>query len=463
MSAETSAKTSSAEIFRKVALERLSTPDQLDQALLLTPSAIRPVLYFAALVVLAIVVASVLISVPITASGIGIVLQAQGMAEVMAPGSGRVIALQVDLGQTVTKGQLLATLAQPDLENGLQTVRAELKDLQDQRARITRIQQTDHALQTQQILQQRRELSTRLASGKLRRAWLTQRVEQDLALRSAGYLSQNRLRETEAELLQINDLIGQTESQLQALAGTLASARHAHERETIDLTVRIATLEHRRDELAQRLSRETRLISDQDGVVSEMKIAVGDVLASGQPVIGLLPAALHGPALVQSPGSAPNPGTAKSTTSATPTTPTNPSVSRLQVIAYLPAGEAKKVRPGMEIRVTPDNVKKEEFGSIMGQVLSVAPIPATFEGMQRTLRNRQLVQNLSQNGAPIELRLALSADPGRPSGLRWTSRGPNHRLETGTTVQAEVVVKRMRLLTLALPALESWLHLEPQA
>lgn len=434
----------SAEIFRKVALERLSTPDQLDQALLLTPSTIRLALYFAALVVVAIVVASVLVSVPITASGVGIVLQPQGVAEVVAPSSGRVLAVQVGHGQSVVRGQVLAQLAQPDLENALHTVRAELQDLQNQRQRILRIQQADDQIQHRQRQQQRRELAARLAAGKLRQQWLTQRVEQDQALRAAGYLSQNRQRETEAELLQIRDQIAQTESQIQSLASDEASARHARERETLDLAVRIASLEHRRDELDKRLTRETTLVSDQAGVVAELKIAVGDMLASGQPVISLLPE---------------NKGSSDSTQTGS----AHPAPDSLQVIAYLAAGEAKKVKPGMAIRVTPGNVKKEEFGSIVGQVLAVAPIPATFEGMQRTLRNRQLVQNLSQNGAPIEVRLALTPDPTRPSGLRWTSRGPNQKLEAGTTVQAEVVVKRMRLLVLALPALESWLHLEPQA
>lgn len=430
----------SAEIFRKVALERLSTPDQLDQALLLTPSTIRFALYFAAVVVAAIVVASVLVSVPIMAGGVGIVLQAQGVAEVVAPSSGRVLKVLVEPGQAVANGQLLAQLDQPDQQNALQTTRAELQDLQNQRTRIVRIQGAADLVQNRQRQQQRAELSTRLSSSLFRMQLLQQRLGQDRALRASGFLSENKLKDTEAELMQMRDQMAQISSQIKGIASDETAAAQAHERETLDLDVRIAALEHRRDELNQKLTRETGLYSDQSGIVAEMKIAKGDMLASGQPVISLLQVATRDGRVVS--GQA-DPG--------------------LQVIAYLAAGEAKKVRPGMAIRVTPGNVKKEEFGSIIGKVVAVAPFPATFEGMQRTLKNRQLVQTLSQTGAPIEVRLALTSDPANPSGLRWTSRGPGHRLEAGTTVQAEVVVKRMRLLVLALPALESWLHLEPEA
>lgn len=431
----------SSEIFRKVALERLSTPDQLDQALLLTPSAGRIALYFACALVTAILVASLLISVPIMAGGVGIVLQEQGVSDVVAVNGGRVVKILVGNGDAVQQGQLLAELAQPDLDTSLQTTQAEILDLQAQRARILDIHERDQQLQTRQRSQQRSELASRLASAKLRVAWLEQRLKQDQALVASGYLSQNKLKDTEAEALQIRDQIAQFASQLKTLDTDDAASAHGRERETLNLDVRIASLMHRANEIKQKLARDSRLYSSQAGIVAETKIGVGDVLSSGQAILSLL---------LQN--NAP-----KNTASNLVNN------KNLQVIAYLSAGEGKKVRPGMAIRVTPSNVKKEEFGSIVGTVLAVAPIPATAEGMQRTLRNRQLVQTLSQNGAPIEVRLALTPDANSASGLRWTSRGPTQKLEAGTTVQAEVVVKRMRLLVLALPALENWLHLEPEA
>ncbi|HLA34365.1 MAG TPA: hypothetical protein VJ001_05795, partial [Rhodocyclaceae bacterium] len=78
------------DLFRKVALERLSTPEQLDQALALSPVANRLALYLTFAVLMAILCASVVVSVPIMAKGVGIVLAAEGVAEVSAQHSGRV-------------------------------------------------------------------------------------------------------------------------------------------------------------------------------------------------------------------------------------------------------------------------------------------------------------------------------------------------------------------------------------
>ena len=290
-------------------------------------------------------------------------------------------------------------------------------------------------MQDQQRLQQREELHLRRNSSRQRLQWLEQSMKQEQSLVESGSVS--KLKNTEAELLQMRDRLAEVESQLRILASAQARAMHSREREIMDWDLRLASLQRRAQELTQKLARESRLLSNEAGTLAELKIAPGDVITMGQPIISLIPVLeLPQAGKVQQP---------------------------LQVIAYLPVGEAKKVRPGMAIRVTPDNVKKEEFGSIIGQVLSVAPIPATAEGMLRTLRNRQLVQSLAQNTAPIEVRLALTADVNSKSGLRWTSQGPTSKLEAGTMVQAEVVVKRMRLLSLALPALERWLYLEPEA
>jgi HlyD family secretion protein len=61
---------------------------------------------------------------------------------------------------------------------------------------------------------------------------------------------------------------------------------------------------------------------------------------------------------------------------------------KLGAIIYIPIGEGKKVKPGMEIDVTPASVKKEETGSLLGLVTSVSAYPVTYEGMMNTLGKR---------------------------------------------------------------------------
>jgi len=81
-------------------------------------------------------------------------------------------------------------------------------------------------------------------------------------------------------------------------------------------------------------------------------------------------------------------------------------------------------------------------------------VPSTPEGMAYTLKNKQLVQNLSNNAAPIEVVVSLDRDPKTPSGYAWSSsRGPDLKINGGTLTQADVRVRDMPLLSLVIPPL----------
>jgi len=420
----------SADIFRKVVLERLSTPEQLDQALVLTPAGSGAALWSAVAVVLVILGASVLVSVPIMATGVGIVLGAGGISDVVAQHGGRVRRVLVRQGERVTRGQVVAELFQPDQENALATLRSELVDVQRQRDNIVALQERDASVQAGQRRQQRQELRQRAASLRQRVLWLEDRMRQEQALVDGKYLSRNKLQDTQTEHLQTLDRVAEVESQLKALDVADTAARHGRTREALDIELRIASVQHRIGELGRKLQRESHAASTHAGVVAELKISDGDLVTPGQPLLALMP----------DDGGRP-----------------------LAVLAYLPPAEGKKVQPGMAGRVSPKSVKKEEFGAIVSRVQSVSAIPATPEAMQRTLRNRQLVQTLSQNEAPIEVVLALEQDPARPGRLRWTSRGPDQPVDGGSTVEVEVIVQRKRLLVLVMPALERWLAVSPHS
>jgi HlyD family secretion protein len=104
-------------------------------------------------------------------------------------------------------------------------------------------------------------------------------------------------------------------------------------------------------------------------------------------------------------------------------------------------------------------VRREEFGFIKGRVRAAAEIPSTAEGMNRTLKNRQMVQALTKEGAPYELIVDLIADASTPSGYRWSSsRGPETRVDGGTVATAEIEVQSLPVLSLVVPPLRQFLH-----
>jgi HlyD family secretion protein len=69
-----------------------------------------------------------------------------------------------------------------------------------------------------------------------------------------------------------------------------------------------------------------------------------------------------------------------------------------------------------------------------------------------------LVTSLSGGGAPFELIVELERDASTPTGFRWSSsRGPEAEINTSTLADAQITVRSIHLISLAIPALESLL------
>jgi HlyD family secretion protein len=100
-------------IFRAVALDRLSSPDELDRLLRVTDSKawIAQLAIFGLLLVA--VVWGYTGKLPSTISGQGVIIRTGGVLNVVAAGSGVVAKLRVNAGDKIAAGQVVATVGQP--------------------------------------------------------------------------------------------------------------------------------------------------------------------------------------------------------------------------------------------------------------------------------------------------------------------------------------------------------------
>src|SRR4028119_517466 len=102
-------------IFRKVSLDRLSSPEQLDQLIQVTnPRGWITLTAFGALLSAAIAW-SVLGSIADKVGGQGILIRTGGVLEVTALTSGQVVDVSFRVGDMVQDGQVIARVAQPEL------------------------------------------------------------------------------------------------------------------------------------------------------------------------------------------------------------------------------------------------------------------------------------------------------------------------------------------------------------
>ncbi|EHQ88919.1 NHLP bacteriocin system secretion protein [Desulfosporosinus youngiae] len=125
---------------------------------------------------------------------------------------------------------------------------------------------------------------------------------------------------------------------------------------------------------------------------------------------------------------------------------------RLQAVLYVAAELAGKIRPGMEVQISPTIVNKEEYGYMPGRVISVAEYPATVQSMMQTLGNENLVSLLTGRGAPLEVLVDLVPDNSTVSGYKWSSpAGPPLAMAGGTLVQGDVVIAREKPVAKVIP------------
>lgn len=176
----------------------------------------------------------------------------------------------------------------------------------------------------------------------------------------------------------------------------------------------------REAELSAQLAITGSVVSAHDGMVVELLASEGDVVAINQPVLS-----------VESP------------------------VRSLMALIYLPPqSQAERIRPGMTVQLSPSTAPKERYGYLLGKVISVSKYPSTELGMMNVFNNLGLVHELSRQGAPIAVVVALLADKNTNSGYRWSSSAARSlELSSGTLAGASFTIEVRRPISLMIPLL----------
>lgn len=425
-------------LFRSDALARVSSPDRLDLGARLVSPASWLLLSVAILFIVTAVIGSIAIQVPIKVAAEGLLMTPLGVKDVVSETSGRVRSIRVRVGDRIAVNQPIASIEQPDLQQEITVATAELRDSSDQLNHVRDFQSRTMSEQDGMRVDLRKELQAKLDFTVQRRVWLKQQVETVGKLVELGIEAKPQLMTANVDLGSADEEIAHSRNALKQLEIDAKKQKTDYDREALDLELKQASAQRKLAMLQERLGRLDVLQSPYSGVVVELKLNEGEMIDRGRTLLSLLPDLSAGDG--SSSGSAAHPHI--------------PLIATL----YVGAADGKRIHKGMEAEVVPATVKREEYGFIAGRVLSVAEMPATQEGMQRTLKNEKLVQTLSQSGAPFEVIVALDTDPSNQTGFRWSSsHGPSESLSAGSLCAAEVVTRKETVFKLLVPALRRFL------
>lgn len=419
-------------LFRASALSNAGSTTELDLGVKVTRPHHWVVLAVTSVVVLAAVLLSILIEIPVKVASQGILITPAGIREVVSASAGRIDSILVAPGDFVTAGQEVAQVSQPDLDQEMRLAKAEQIKAQQELSKVLQFQRNSTSdFQT---------LSARKAT-ELRRAQAFQSdridsLRQQIAgyekLVREGFMPLNKLLSSKAELGAAEESAGKLQRELNELEYERENRRIQQEREVLSLELKIEDAGRKVGAAEERMSRRGLIVATESGVVVEQKLNAGEQVEVGRAIFAILPTS----------------------------DPKFASGGRIPLVAtlYVPAVDGKRIRPGMDAQVVPSTVKREEFGFIFGTVETVASVPSTPEGMMRSLKNKQLVDTLSKGGALFEVRVSIESSADTPSGFRWSSSaGPSSTLSAGSLCQADIVVRRQRVVSLLMPAVRRML------
>jgi HlyD family secretion protein len=410
-------------LFRKVSLERLSSPEQLDLLMPVT----GPLAWLALLS--GVILLSVATywgfkgEIETRVDGQGILIRRESLHDVISIGTGRIEELLVKVDDEIRQGQLIAVLSQPELELQIREVENQLSLLQSDLNLAMAYGVKSEQLKLQYIAEQRQSLEEAIRADEQRLEFVRKQLEDRKRLFIEGLMTTIQVQETANEYERILQQIREHRTQFANLSAQVVDLASQKEKETVSIEARISQERERLRALKAMLQLQSRILSTSTGRVLELFASVGRVIQTGEPLL-----------------------TVEMSVEASET---------LSAVLYFPARDGKKVQTGMEAQVSPSVARQEEYGSILGTVTQVSAFPASSRGMMRVLQNADLVQRLSSGGAPIVVYASLSLDPNTVSGYKWSSGlGPPVDIVSGTLCYSGVVVQRQRPIDLVVPYLK---------
>ena len=404
--------------FRAVALERAASPEQLDHLVGITKP-VDWILGFVILLALGTAITwSIVGSIPTRTSAEGILISGGGrVVDAVSAAPGRLASMEVAVGDRITQGQLIARIAQTDIEQRHRGAMEVYSEREREHANLKMRVEQELASKSRNFTKLEEAFNQIVQATDQRIDYLNSDVKNLEGLLTKGFTTRRNVEDRRRELTDARQRREDAQNEILKLRAQRTDLETQREREVQDSEFRLNEARRQVDQFAGELGRNTQVISPIEGRVLEIKVSAGSVLNVGTPV-----------AAVEAEG------------------------STLEALVYIPADHGKTVKAGMEVRLEPSTVKREEFGTMVGTVVTVSEFPITPQGMAAVLHNDSLVTRFSKAGAPYAAVVRLQRDEGTTTGYRWAvGSGPSLKLTSGTLTRAEITTREQRPLDLVVP------------
>lgn len=413
-------------LFRKASLERLSSPEQLDQLMhVTTPKGWIALISLMALLLVALLW-GIFGQVPTQVQGLGILIRTGGVFDIETKGSGAITKNLVEVGDSIQKGDVVATIAIPSLEDQIEKAKLQLQDLKKQQKQSKDFNDQDLKLKAVYFEKQRENAQYTVETSQKRLQALKEKIISQELLLEQGLITKQNLLDTRQSYVQTENQIQQSLNDIKQINVTENELKQKYQQQELDFKIKVDDAQKDLQILENQYKNQSQVVSSYTGQVLEVLYDEGTQVVKGNSLVSV--------------------------------ELTGPGIKDLEAIIYVGPTKGKMIRPGMHVQVSPANVKREKFGFIVGEVTYVSEFPASTQAMLRLIKNPDLVKTLAVGGAPYQVQVDLEEDPATYSGLKWSSgKGPEIRIHSGTIASGKIITEEQRPITLVIPALKKFL------
>lgn len=432
-------------VFRKVALDRLSSPEQLDTMMrIITPKAwlaLSPLLFIIGIGI----VWSIFGAIPYNIEADKcILINPNGLSEITSQSAGRLQEMNVSVGDEVSKGTQVAILSQPKLEEQIKSATSKVRELEALSSNSHTYAEQSDQLTEQMLIQNKAVLEKKIGSANERASFARERARiardrlkvqkdlysQELVTQQSVLLLEQEAANYRQEEVAANLEIQTLRSEVERLKLTKLERNKQSNSEKVVTDTQLNEAQRELDRLLEE-QRITGVVESQyDGRIIEIKARKGMLVNQGESIVTVERSEIDNQA------------------------------GSLEAYIFVPVGEGKKIRAGMMTHIVPSTVKREEHGFIFGAVNTVSDYPASPSSMKLKLQNDELVRDLYGRSPPTQIVSKLDTSQ-TFSGLKWSSAdGPQVKISSGTICKAQITIQKQRPISLVIPILKSSLGID---
>jgi len=407
-------------LFRKSSLDRIVSPEQVDQNLKIISS--KGWLLFTACFILVIlfIIWGIFGTINTKVFGQGIIITKGGLNVVQSQFTGEVRKVYFNLGDHVKKGEIVAKIALRDREERV----TRLKDkLATSKVKLDKLlfnfSEEKKAIENKYKLlkiKQMADLESKVKNFNLKK-W---EVDKYKKLVKEGAISRARFSDTMVQVNNLESSIEQLKKSMPLISIDKQIKLAQEKMEIIQYKKDFLLLKGRVKAFIQQLDKDSIIRSQYTGLTVSNFFKKGDFINAGDKICEV-----------------------------------QPDNAEIVAVVLFPVLEGKKIKSGMKVHISPSTVNKNQYGTIQGIVGNITAYPVGKESMKNFFMNNSVVDKFSSISAPIGAEVKLLHDKSTPSGYKWTSgKGPDITITNGTFVEGNIIVKQEPPVALLIPFLK---------